>query len=61
MKDQNTVQITNDKFQQDNLFAGAQMQSQNDVSSVSFKNEDSLKRTLITGMQKKSNPRLFIL
>ena len=60
MKDQITVQTTNEKFQQYIMFAGDQMQSQSN-SAVSFKNEDSLKQTLISGLQKKVNPRLFIL
>jgi hypothetical protein len=60
MKDQITVQTTNEKFQQDIMFAGDQMQSQSN-SAASFKNEDSLKQILISGLQKKVNPRLFIL
>lgn len=61
MKDQIKVQTTTVKFQQDNLFIGDQLQNADDVSSPSFKNSDGMKRTLPSGMQKKSNPRLFIL
>jgi hypothetical protein len=60
MKDQIAVQTTNEKFQQDIMFAGNQMQNQNN-STVSFKNEDGMKQNLISGLQKKVNPRLFIL
>lgn len=61
MKDQIKVQTTTEKFQQDNSFTGDQLQNVGHVSSASFKNSDDLKRTLPTGMQKKINPRLFIL
>lgn len=61
MKDQIKVQINNEKLQHDNMFAGDQLQNQEHVSSAAFKNADSMKRTLPSGMQKKINPRLFIL
>jgi len=61
MKDQIKTQSTTDKFQQEALYIGDQLQSQDNVSSASFKNNDSSKRTLPAVMQKKINPRLFIL
>ncbi|WP_090555783.1 hypothetical protein [Pedobacter hartonius] len=61
MKDQIKLQSTSDKFQQESLFIGDQMQNQESVNSSAFKNTDSLKRTLPLGMQKKINPRLLIL
>jgi hypothetical protein len=61
MKDQIKNQITSDKFHQEGLFIGDQMQIQENVNSSAFKNADSMKRTLPSGMQKKINPRLLIL
>jgi len=61
MKDQIKIQSNSDKFQEETSFIGDQLQSQDDLSATSFKNADSLKRTLPVGMQKKINPRLFIL
>ncbi|CAM4383600.1 hypothetical protein SAMN06265348_11470 [Pedobacter westerhofensis] len=61
MKDQIKIQSTSDKFQQEALFIGDQMQSQDNANSSSFKNNDNLKRTLPSSMQKKINPRLLIL
>jgi len=61
MKDQIKNQSTTDKFQQEALFIGDQLQNQDNVLTASFKNEGSVKRTLPSGMQKKINPRLFIL
>lgn len=61
MKDQIKVQTTTEKFQQENAFIGDQLQNADHASSSSFKNSDGLKRTLPTAMQKKINPRLFIL
>lgn len=61
MKDQIKVQSTTEKFQQEASFTEDQSQHQDNHSSASFKNVDSMKRTLISGMQKKINPRLFIL
>lgn len=61
MKDQIKIQSTSDKFQQEALFIGDQMQSQDNANSSAFKNNDNLKRTLPSSMQKKINPRLLIL
>jgi hypothetical protein len=61
MKDQIKNQSTTDKFQQEALYIGDQLQNQDNVLSASFKNSDSSKRTLPSVMQKKINPRLFIL
>lgn len=61
MKDQIKNQSTTDKFQQEALYIGDQLQNQDNVSPLSFKNNDDNKRTLPAGMQKKINPRLFIL
>jgi len=61
MKDQSKVQITTEKFQQEVLFSGDQLQNQDHLSSLAFKNAESLKKTLASGIQKKINPRLFIL
>jgi len=61
MKDQIKIQSNSDKFQEETSFIGDQLQSQDDLNATSFKNTQSLKRTLPVGMQKKINPRLFIL
>jgi hypothetical protein len=60
MKDQNKVQVTNDKLQHEATFTGDQLQ--NAVTATeSFKNSGTTKTTLLSGLQKKINPRLFIL
>ncbi|MET1056295.1 MAG: hypothetical protein ABWY16_13395 [Pedobacter sp.] len=61
MKDQIKIQSAGDKFQQETLFIGDQMQTQENVGSSAFKNNDHMKRTFPSAMQKKINPRLLIL
>jgi hypothetical protein len=61
MKDQIKIQSAGDKFQQETLFIGDQMQAQDGASSSSFKSNDDMKRTFPIAMQKKINPRLLIL
>jgi len=61
MKDQNKIQVTNGKFLQDISFIGDQLQITTCAASESFKNSDTSKRTLLSGLQKKINPRLLIL
>jgi hypothetical protein len=61
MKDQIKIQSVGDKFQQETLFFGDQMQTQENSGSSSFKNNDNMKRTFPSAMQKKINPRLLIL
>jgi len=61
MKDQIKIQSAGDKFMQETLFIGDQMQTQESTNSSSFKNNDNMKRTLSSAMQKKINPRLLIL
>lgn len=61
MKDQIKIQSASDKFLQETLFIGDQMQNQYNSTSSPFKNNDNLKRVLSSSMQKKINPRLMIL
>lgn len=61
MKDQIKVQNTSEKFPQEALFIGGQLQNQDSIVSASFKHADQVKRVLPSGMQKKVNPRLMIL
>ena len=61
MKDQIKIQSASDKFLQETLFIGDQMQNQYNSTSSSFTNNDNLKRVLSSSMQKKINPRLMIL
>jgi hypothetical protein len=61
MKDQIKIQSAGDKFQQETLFIGDQMQAQDSSNSSSFKNNDTMKRIFPSAMQKKINPRLLIL
>ena len=61
MKDQIKVQSTSEKFPQEALFIGGQLQNQDSTSSASFKHADQVKGVMPSGMQKKVNPRLMIL
>lgn len=61
MKDQLKNQSTSEKFQHEALLIGDQLQNQDHHVSATFKNADTMKRTLPAGMQKKINPRLLIL
>jgi len=61
MKDQIKIQGEGDKIQQEGVFAGDQMENQENVATLSFKNASHIKRTLLAGMKKKVNPRLLIL
>lgn len=61
MKDQIKSQVTSDKFQQETLFIGDQLQSQENVSAAAYKHADMTKRTFPSALQKKINPRLLIL
>ena len=61
MKDQAKVQITSDKHSQEVSFIADHMQSQHSTNTSSFKNEERNERVLPVAMQKKINPRLFIL
>ena len=61
MKDQAKVQVTSDQHPQEVSFIADQMHGQHRTSSTSFKNEEDVKRVLPAAMQKKINPRLFIL
>jgi len=60
MKDQNKIQVTNSKFQQDTLLIGDQLQNNEVLASDSFKASELSKKTSPMGLQKR-NPRLFIL
>lgn len=61
MKDQIKIQSAGDKFQQETLFIGDQMQTLGNVNSSAFRNSDQMKRSFPSAMQKKINPRLLIL
>jgi len=61
MKDQGNIQISSDKFQSEVLFMGGQMDAINETTSETFKGSESMKPTLSATVQKKVNPRLFIL
>lgn len=61
MKDQIKTQITNAKFQQDILLIADQLQTNSQNDPASFEQTEMTKKIRVSGLQKKSNPRLFIL
>lgn len=61
MKDQIKNQVTGGKFQQDTSFSNDQMPAQESVLSEVLKSADPLKKAVMSGLQKKINPRLLIL
>ncbi|KIO78102.1 hypothetical protein TH53_05800 [Pedobacter lusitanus] len=61
MKDQIKIQGAAGKVNEESVFTGDQLQHQENVTPVSFKNTETIKRSLPVAMQKKINPRLLIL
>ncbi|WP_442592117.1 hypothetical protein ACSBL2_12930 [Pedobacter sp. AW31-3R] len=61
MKIENKPQIVSNELQQDMMLNADQSQHIENLLSSAFKTASGDKKVLSAGMQKKSNPRLFIL
>lgn len=61
MKAQNKIQINSSEFQQDTLLSGDLLNNNDNHASSAYKTADHSKKVLSASIQKKSNPRLFIL
>ncbi|MBB6501540.1 hypothetical protein [Pedobacter cryoconitis] len=61
MKDQIKIQGEGGKIHQEGIFAGDQIENQENAVPLSFNSTSNIKRTLLAGMKKKINPRLLIL